>query len=260
MFQDQNSAWWAVCLGIRPIGWPMLHNLGREIFLAPVHWKDGWPVIAEGRGIDLEMKGPLPAPSENTDLDITLDFSSPEIDKRWNYIRNPDEKRYVQKNGCLLLAGDNQDLSTPAGNPTFLGMKQQAFRIEAITTLKVPEKGKAGMSAYYNEDYHYDIGIKRTEDGSYSIFVNKRIHDLENETFRRVIFSKDPVSLRISADTEYYRFAYKMGDGLWFDAGQGLTAGLCTEATHTMTFTGVYIGLFASRGMGEFTEWKIKVL
>jgi hypothetical protein len=27
-----------------------------------------------------------------------------------------------------------------------------------------------------------------------------------------------------------------------------------------MTFTGVYIGLFASRGMGEFTEWKIKTL
>lgn len=260
IFQDQNGAWWVVCLGIRPIGWPMLHNLGRETFLAPLHWKDGWPVIADGGGIELDMEGPLPAPPDDTNLDITLDFSSSEIDKRWNYIRNPDEKRYIQKNGCLSLIGGNQDLSTPAGNPAFLGMKQQAFRIEAVTTLKVPEKGRAGISAYYNEDYHYDIGIKRAEDGSYGIFVNKRVHDLELETFYRALFSKAPVSLRISADKDYYRFAYKIGNDPWIDAGQGLTAGLCTETTHTMTFTGVYIGIFASCGTGEFTAWNIKAL
>lgn len=260
IFQDQNGAWWMVCLGIRPSGWPMLHNLGRETFLAPLSWKNGWPIVADGKGIELDMEGPLPVPPEETSLDIALDLSLPKIDRRWNYIRNPDVKRYVQKNGYLSIIGDNQNLSSPTGNPAFLGMRQQAFRIEAITTLRIPEKGMAGMSAYYNEDYHYDIGIKRMEDGTCSVFVNKRVHDLEIETFHRVIFSKDPISLRISADREYYCFAYKMGNNTWIDAGQGSIAGLCTEATHTMTFTGVYMGLFASLGIGEFTEWKLKTL
>ncbi|MDR3173461.1 MAG: glycoside hydrolase family 43 protein [Treponema sp.] len=256
MFQDQYGAWWMVCLGIRPAGWAMLHNLGRETFLAPLRWENGWPVIAKGEGIELEMEGPLPAAPENVNLDITTDFSLPEIDRRWNYIRNPDAKRYVQKNGYLSITGDHQNLSTPGGNPAFIGMKQQSFRIEAITTLKAPEHGMAGMSAYYNEDYHYDIGLRRSADGSLHVFVNKRIHDLEVETFRQKISSNDSVSLRISADREYYYFAYQTEN--WIDAGRGLTAGLCTEATHTMTFTGVYIGIFASSGTGEFSEWKIR--
>jgi alpha-N-arabinofuranosidase len=258
MFQDQNGAWWMICLGIRPTGWAMLHNLGRETFLAPLRWENGWPVIACGKGLEPEMEGPLPAPPENTNFDITLDFSLPEIDRRWNYIRNPDVKRYVQKNGYLSIIGDDQNLSTPTGNPAFLGMKQQTFRIEAITTLKVPENGMAGISAYYNEDYHYDIGVKCGTDGSLTVFVNKRVHDLEAETFHKVIPSSDPISLRISADKEYYHFAYQIKNDPWVDAGQGLTAGLCTEATHTMTFTGVYIGIFASSGRGEFSEWKIR--
>ena len=39
--------------------------------------------------------------------------------------------------------------------------------------------------------------------------------------------------------------------------GCGDTAGLCTEITRTMTFTGVYFGMFAERATGAFREFKV---
>lgn len=41
----------------------MLHNLGRETFLAPVKWQDSWPVVGNNGRMEEEMEGPLPAAS-----------------------------------------------------------------------------------------------------------------------------------------------------------------------------------------------------
>ena len=51
LFRTANGRWWLCFLGVRNCGglggsW---HTLGRESFLAPVAWRDGWPVV-EGRG------------------------------------------------------------------------------------------------------------------------------------------------------------------------------------------------------------------
>lgn len=39
-----DGNWWAVFLGTRPYT-SNLYNAGRETFLLPVHWQNGWPVI-----------------------------------------------------------------------------------------------------------------------------------------------------------------------------------------------------------------------
>ena len=40
-----DGSWWMVLLGVRPKGiGPGFHTLGRETFLVPVRWEDGWPV------------------------------------------------------------------------------------------------------------------------------------------------------------------------------------------------------------------------
>ena len=42
--------------------------------------------------------------------------------------------------------------------------------------------------------------------------------------------------------------------------GKGLVAGLATEGTRTMTFTGTYLAMFAERGRGIFLkELNVKV-
>jgi len=46
LVQAADGTWWMVLLGIRPKGqWPPFHVLGRETFLVPVRWVDGWPIV-----------------------------------------------------------------------------------------------------------------------------------------------------------------------------------------------------------------------
>src|SRR5699024_100460 len=44
MVETQNGEWWAIFLGVRPYDGEHF-NTGRETFLLPVTWENGWPVI-----------------------------------------------------------------------------------------------------------------------------------------------------------------------------------------------------------------------
>ena len=50
LVQLPDGEWWAVLLAMRPYGGYHC-NLGRETFLVPVVWEDGWPVFAPGLAI-----------------------------------------------------------------------------------------------------------------------------------------------------------------------------------------------------------------
>ncbi len=46
MVEGVDGRWWAVFLGIRPQGDKSYgSHIGRETFLAPMKWVDGWPVV-----------------------------------------------------------------------------------------------------------------------------------------------------------------------------------------------------------------------
>lgn len=54
-----DGRWWAVLLATRaPKGG--VPQLGRETFLAPVQWKDGWPIINGGQPITATIPADLP--------------------------------------------------------------------------------------------------------------------------------------------------------------------------------------------------------
>ena len=56
--QMEDGSWWAVFLASRPYK-DYLFNTGRETWLLPVSWKDGWPVILEhGKAHPLLAQGP----------------------------------------------------------------------------------------------------------------------------------------------------------------------------------------------------------
>lgn len=47
--RGEADTWWAVMLGVR--SQQRHHLLGRETFMCPVTWEDGWPVFAPGFGV-----------------------------------------------------------------------------------------------------------------------------------------------------------------------------------------------------------------
>ena len=45
--KTQRGDWWAMFLGVRPYDRANNFNTGRETFLMPVQWKDGWPRVTQ---------------------------------------------------------------------------------------------------------------------------------------------------------------------------------------------------------------------
>lgn len=286
LVEDENGNWWLVFLGIRRFSHALLHNLGRETFLAPVTWdEEGWPVVGyNGNGtIELVMDAPLPGsdcadtiantvidkstglPLIHADHSINIDFHTDSLDKRLQFTRNPDMSRYLldSANGTLTLTGTDITLNEPGKSPTILSFKQPEFTttLTAAMSIKDSDARRCGIAAYYNNDYHYEIYIGNDDNGKYIGFY-KHIHDMGAELARIPVSREDynlHLLVRIDTDREGYTFSYAIADTVnpgarisYKKIGSGLNAGLSTEGTRTMTFTGTLFSLFAENGHGVF--------
>lgn len=258
--EDQNGNWWLVCLAIRPLGL-MLHNLGRETFLAPVVWdEDGWPVVGNNGRIRLQMEGDLPGPAPTPVYrDFVDDFDEDELNFNWNFVRNPECERYCLGGSRITINGGETTLSTPKGRPTMIAIRQPEFCVGAIASMEgvVALGQKSGLTAYYNDSAHYDIFVTGKEDGHY-ICLGKQVGDIDVVSASAKIDYSGSIRLKVESDREWYTFLYEQ-DGQWVTLGKGMTAFLCTEATCTMTYTGVYIGLFSEKGTISFDDFSLKV-
>jgi alpha-N-arabinofuranosidase len=98
-----NGEWYAVMLGSRLIG-GYHKNLGRETFIAPVVWEDGWPVISPGTG-KVEWSYPAPdlPPSPAPQAPIRDDFDGEQLGMDWVFFGTPYEDFYSLANSRLTL-------------------------------------------------------------------------------------------------------------------------------------------------------------
>ena len=268
---DQNGNWWLVCLGIRPSCTPQrglkLHHLGRETFLSPVVWdEDGWPVVGNTGRIALEMEGPLPGDEiQPVKRDFEDDFSEEKFSLHYNWIRNPHMENYVRdtENRQLVLKGTEVTLND-RDTPTWIGIRQKEFKVQADVTVSLVPNGqntagkRAGLCAFYNQDYHYEIYLTE-EDGQYKVCLAKHIHDMFAKTAEAVVTSLENIRFRIIGDELNYEFWYSEDGENYKKLGNGSTAGLATEGTMDMSFTGTYIGMFAEGVEGHFKAFSVKV-
>ena len=262
LIDDWNGNWWLVCLGIRPLTGRMLHNLGRETFLTPVQWdRDNWPVVGSQGCISLEMAGELPSAARENNIAFHDDFDQPVLNKAWTFVRNPENPRYDLSDhpGCLKLSGNEQDLNSY--NPTFVGLRQQEFEVCAETLLSASlnkNGGKAGITAFYNKDYYYACYLTQEQD-QYFVILEKQIHDNHEITVRQPIEYHGEIALKIDTGMTNYSFSYRLGDE-WISLGSAATAGLCTEGTMDMSFTGTMLGIYACRAEAWYDRFDIRTI
>ena len=247
-------------MAIRPVGGSHLHHIGRESFLAPLKWENGWPVVGNNGTIDLEMDGPLPGHVPTpVSHDFDDHFTGKKLDLRWNFVRNPRRENYVLENGKItLISGD--DISKENGNPTAILARQQAFNIEAEAVIEgeIVNGQKSGISAFYNSFHHYDIFVTK-EASEHYVCLRKRVCDIDVVVEKRRIEYTGKISLKITSDPEWYTFLY-YENGEYKELGKGKTALLSTEATSPMTFTGTYLGAFTENGKISVSRFKVKEL
>lgn len=270
LVEDQNGNWWMVCLGTRcnggETGIMMQHHLGRETFLTPVVWnEDGWPIVGNNGKIALSMEGTLPGEVSGGDyiekLNFEDDFSKAEFDLRYNYLRNPHEECYVREpeNKSLFLKGTEETLNNQA-SPTWIGVRQQEFCCDAKVDIEVcetRERFRAGLTAFYNQYYHYEICVAQNQNKR-EIQLAKHVHDIFAVTAKAEIPAGKQISLRVESDKGKYYFYYTVNGEKEVFLGSGLTAGLSTEGTVPMSFTGTYLALFAENGDARFKNFSIK--
>ena len=163
LVDTEAGEWWMVLLAMRPYG-GYFYNLGRETFLVPVRWEDGWPVVSPGTGrVEFSYPVPdLPGKSWPATPDCD-DFNLPELTLQWNFLRTPPEKFWSlsERPGFLRLRLRPECLSEQS-TPSFVGRRQQHINFIAHAALEFTpqnEQEYAGLALVQNERFHFCLAV-----------------------------------------------------------------------------------------------------
>ncbi len=219
--QTQNGDWWATFLATRPYA-PERYAIGRETFLLPVTWSNGWPHI-------LAPKTPIPFAAHKPNLPVqprpttpvTGDFGYSDtfrgkgLAMQWIGIRTPATPFYTLGTGGLTLhsraaLGDRQ------GVPAFLGRRQQ-HHVATITTRVtfVPgtDGARAGLAAVQNDDSFLFFGLTRIAGKPVVALYARDKAQSDTLVAAAPVDLSGPVTLTIRADAGEMTFDYQTRAG-----------------------------------------------
>ena len=231
LVQRSDGSWWATFLAVRPYEqWH--YNLGRETFLLPVAWRNGWPVILpHGQPVPYAANDASIAPSASSAPSASIepasgnfswrdDFDGASLRSDWLQLRTP---RYpwvdlATRPGWLTVHALPESLAS-LGNPSFLARRQQHMTFEATTALELPAAGAvaAGIGVFQNENGWYFLGARR-QGGQLQLFLEKDSGQGPAVLASRMIdvtARGDPLQLRVSAQVRRYSFFYRADGGDW---------------------------------------------
>jgi alpha-N-arabinofuranosidase len=242
---ETPDGWWLVCLGIRPRG-GNFHHLGRETFLAPVTWKDGWPRVGEDGIVKEEYPLPKLPRHEWEPEPVRDEFNSEKLGLVWNFVRNPHPKDWSlsAKPGALRLNGSAISFKEK-DSPAFICRRQTAFDMVASTKLSFTPTApneQAGVVVRGNDKNYYQLVITQT-DGRRVIRLDKVLKGEPTAIGSKPLPDGD-VILRISSTDLEYQFWVQRDGQPAERIGAAPTKDLSTEVI--TGFTGVFIGMYAS--------------
>jgi xylan 1,4-beta-xylosidase len=215
--QKPDGSWWAVFLGTRPYSNDR-YNTGRETFLLPVTWKDGWPIILpkgvelprsvylkDGRANDLAWGKVGPAKVDRDEFDG-------KGTTEWLQIYVPKKKWHAIDKGALRIEALDVRLDEKR-NSSFLARRQQDLKFDASTELGARAPGiAAGLAAYQNADHWYFLGA-RTKGNQQQIFLERRGGKETKVVAETLVTVSKPLRLRIRGMDQNYSFDYDAGSG-----------------------------------------------
>lgn len=242
LFQDHRGNWWLVHLGIRLSRRTMSH-LGRETFLTPVVWENGWPKVENNRRAALCCDGPLWESQRDVPA-WKADFTKKEWEPEWIFLRKPEMASYERGDGVLRLH-PSRITFRDGKNPTFAAVRQRDFDCVAEAELSFSPKqpgDEAGIAALLSSEFHYRFGKKRTEEGD-MLILEKCAEDFRQTAFCMPI-PAGRLRLRMEAEKEAFHFFYAAEDGPFVKACSASTRFLACEVAGRC-FTGTVVGLYA---------------
>jgi xylan 1,4-beta-xylosidase len=255
LIQAPDGSWWMVLLGVRPRGGsPGWHTLGRETYLVPVTWADGWPVPGQA---ELAVAAPPWPPQPAATPPARDDFDLLVLHPHWISLRSRPAAycSVTETPGWLTLHARGASLDDP--DVTFAGRRPQhlSWRARALADA---DAGRGGLAVRLDERHHYEVEMA---DGQVSVVA--RIGPLRQTLSARPVPAGAAV-LRIEAHAsppgmahpltqpDALRLGVEEPDGTFSVLADLDGRYLSTEVAGG--FTGRVIGMYAAAGTMRF-DW-----
>lgn len=235
LVQDGNGHWWMVHLGTR-LSRRTMTNLGRETFLSPVQWQDGWPAVGVDGQAVINGEGPLEEAQQELPA-FHPDFFNPQWEPQWLFLREPDWRCYHRGQGTLCL--------DPAQPFTFAALRPRNFAcaLQASFCFSPQMVGdEAGLMVYLASDFHYCFAKVKHLDGEY-VVLEKTAEDFSQTAFKQRI-GEGKLTLKLVADKEYYHFYFALNEDPLREVAKASTRFLSCEVAGRC-FTGTVMGVCA---------------
>ncbi|MET0274658.1 MAG: glycoside hydrolase family 43 protein [Phenylobacterium sp.] len=249
LVQTQTGDWWATFLATRPYAGDF-YNVGRETFLLPVTWKDGWPVILpNGETIpEVHARPNLPRQAAAKTA-VREDFDGAKLPLGWMAVRDPTSDWYRLAGGALSLTARSEPLGGN-GHPSYLGRRQQAAAATAGTRVRFTpsqDGDRAGLVALQSPDFFYALTVG--QDGDRSVVRLERRAGPDDPIHGVTLASAPvprgaPIELKVEARGGLYDFAYATRPGQWTTLVQGADGQILSTKV-AGGFVGVTLGLYA---------------
>lgn len=246
LVQTQNDEWWLVTLASRPYG-GYYRNLGRETFLVPVQWEDGWPVMSPGTGkVEFTYQKPNLAEHYWPSNSACDHFTGDRLGDQWNFLRTKlEDYSLTARPGFLRLYLKLEQL-TELANPAFVGRRQQHMAFSATTVMEfTPESEQecAGLVLVQSNEYHYRF--VRTMIGNYHHLLLVRCVAGKDEVIVAKACHSKKLYLKAEARGQDYSFYYG-SDLAHMEIVAKDVDGRILSTDRAGGFVGTYIGLYAS--------------
>lgn len=239
-----DGQWWALLM-------MDFHSVGRTVTLAPITWKEGWPMIGLegnlGRAPRTWLKPntaardtePIHAPYERNE-----DFNGKTLGRVWQWNHNPDDKMWSLKNGKLRLNTMPADQLMWARNT----LTQRAIGPKSVTTVELDVKnlkdGDVCGLGNINVPCSWAGIVKEGNN-----LILRRFEQLDNDTLDvPVKLTDDKIWLRFIGDfdNDKGRYAYSTDGKTFHDLGEDMTL-----SYQLITFQGARMSLFAFNKNGK---------
>ena len=221
MVQGPDGTWWATFLASRNYGVDH-YNTGRETFLLPVTWKDGWPVILpRNEKIPYVLPGPsfMKKPADQAPMTGNFtwrdEFDTVELGKGWMTPRVPKTQWYDggSRPGWLAITPLPERLDTLV-NPAFYARRQQHQVFEASTAMELPAPGvAAGLAAFQGDTHWYFLGARRDGNQGMEVFLEKKAGGEVEVVARQPAAAAQLLTLHVEGEQGRYGFGFDAGDG-----------------------------------------------
>jgi xylan 1,4-beta-xylosidase len=255
--------WWAVFLASGPYE-NVHYNTGRETFLLPVTWRNGWPsILTRGAVIPYVAGAPRVAPLPDDPPDQAPlsgnfvwrdEFDSAPLKPEWLYLRVPREPwvDLSSRPGWLAIRARPVPLEA-RDNPSFLARRQQHLSFDASTELEIPAAAAvaAGLAAFQSENAWYFLAVRRgaaqvapAPSLPVELFLEKRGGEQTQVVARTWLKDDARIRLRISGNGGVYSFYFDEDGAGWMplkeeDDGSILSTDVAGG------FVGAFVGPYA---------------